>query len=155
MNNKGLIDIETKLSSLLIIIVFIAVLSVTFVCYKNIKSEEPNQKNIISIYNNIVNAIRLDARRAVKAITEKDAFTLFDKNSVTICRYELKDGNLVRYDKDNKLSIMMEKIESLSFTTQENLPNLLTVRIFSADKNEIPFFTSFALRGFDNRNDNK
>ena len=155
LTKKALIEIETLLSSVLVIVILLVTVSASIICYNNYTSDKPNQKNIISVYNNIVNNIRLDARRAVSVITTKESFSFFDKDSKEICKYELKDGNLVRYGNDNNISMLLEKVESLSFTTQENLPNLLTVRIFPEDKNEIPFFTSFALRGFDSKNEKK
>ena len=144
---KGLLDIETILSSLLILIILIAIISSSIICYNKYRLDEPNKKNIVSIYNNIINNIKSDAKQAITADTQNDSFSLFDNKSNLICKYELKDKNFVRYDKDKKISVLLEKVESLSFTTQKDVPNLLTVRIFPEDKNEIPFFTSFALRG--------
>ena len=72
------------------------------------------------------------------------------ENADRISKYEIKDNNLVRLDKNNQSLVLLEGVESASFTTKKTLPNLLTVRIFPADKKEIPFFTSFALRGLNN-----
>ena len=148
-NKKGEIDFEWLLSVSFVLIILVAVISSIFFGYNNFYSEI-NQKNIIASYNNVVTKLRQDSHQAVVAITASASLIMLDKNADQICKYELNDKNLIRYDKDNKTSIIFENIESLSFNTSENQPNLLTVRIYPADKKEMPFFTSFALRGLNN-----
>ena len=101
-------------------------------------------------YNNFLTSFRQDTHQAVVAITASDSVVLLDKNADKICKYELKDNNLVRFDKNDNMSTVFKSIESLRFSISEKQPNLLTVRVFPSDKKEIPFFTSFALRGLNN-----
>ena len=149
INKKGDIKFEWLMGLPFILIILILVFSCGAFYYNNFYSET-NQKNIISSYNYILTRFRLDSHQAVVAITASDSLTLLDKNADQLCKYELKNNNLLRYDKSNNASVIFEKIESLSFTVTENQPNLLTVRIYPADKKELPFFTSFALRGLNN-----
>ena len=142
------IENETFYLFLLIIVLLVAVISCSISCYNTFISE-PDPKNTILAYNNIINKFRYDTRFAVSAVIATDSLSLLDNNSNQICKYELKDNNILRTDKNNNISTIFKKVESISFTLSKNLPNLVTVRIYPADKQEIPFFTSFALRGLE------
>ena len=148
-NEKDNIKFEW-LTAIPFILVFIVLLISCGLFYYNNFCSETNNKNIIASYNYMVTNFRQDSHQAVAAITASDSVILLDKNADQLCKYELKDNNLFRYDKNNKETTIFEKIESLSFTVSDNQPNLLTIRIYPADKNELPFFTSFALRGLNN-----
>jgi energy-coupling factor transporter transmembrane protein EcfT len=132
-----------------LLIILILIISCGVFYYNNFYSES-NQKNIISSYNYILTRFRQDSHQAVVAITATDSVTLLDKNADQLCKYELKNNTLQRYDKKNNVAVIFDNIESLGFTVSDNQPNLLTVRIYPADKKELPFFTSFALRGLNN-----
>ena len=149
-NNKGEINLEWLLGISFILIILVIVVSTGFFYYNHFTLES-NQKNMISSYNYIVTTFRQDAHQAVAAVTASNSLILFDKNADQLCKYELNNNNnLVRFDKNNKPATIFEGIESLCFTIPENQQNLLTVRFFPADKKEMPFFTSFALRGLNN-----
>ena len=149
LNKNNKVEFDGLLVFAFVIIGLVIVISCGFFCYNNFLVES-NQKNVIASYNNIVTSFRQDTHQAVVAITASDSVVLLDKNADKICKYELKDNNLVRFDKNDNMSTVFKSIESLCFSTNEKQPNLLTVRVFPADKKEIPFFTSFALRGLNN-----
>lgn len=149
MNKKGEINFEWLMGFSFILIILVLIISCGAFYYNNFYSET-NQKNIISSYNYILTKLRQDSHQAVVAITASDSMTLLDKNADQLCKYELNNNNLIRYDKSNNSVVIFENIESLSFTVNDEQPNLLTVRIYPSEKNELPFFTSFALRGLNN-----
>ncbi|MBR4571560.1 MAG: hypothetical protein IKO19_12955 [Candidatus Riflebacteria bacterium] len=149
IGKNGDIKFEWLMGLPFILIILLPVFACGSFYYNNFYSEI-NQKNIISSYNYILTRFRQDSHQAVVAITASDSLTLLDKNADQLCKYELNNNNLLRYDKSNKASVIFENIESLSFIVSEDQPNLLTVRIYPADKKELPFFTSFALRGLNN-----
>lgn len=131
-------------------LVIILVLAVTGLFFYNRTDSVTEKQSITSIYNNILTKIRLDSHQATVVIVNSGSAEFLDKNADKISKYEINNNNLIRFDKNNKSEILLEGVESASFTTHKKLPNLLTVRIFPADKKEIPFFTSFALRGLNN-----
>ena len=144
---------DSSFENLLILtfaLVIILVLVATGLFFYNRTDSVSEKQNITSIYNNILTKMRLDSHQATVVIINPDSAELLDKNADRISKYEIDNNNLFRLDKNNKSEILLEGVESASFTTHKKLPNLLTVRIFPANKKEIPFFTSFALRGLNN-----
>ena len=140
--------------------IFLAIIcSFVFYFHNLFAKNEPSQT--IVKYSNIIKQLREDAKSAFKADVASASLVLFTRrnyvenasykveNPFVLCRYELKDTNLFRYDSQNNSSLLLENIESISFTTSKKLPNLLTLRIFPKDKKENLFFTSFVLRSID------
>ena len=157
---KGEASLECIIFIVCVAIFLIVICSSVFyfhnLCVKN------NQSEIIVKYSNLIKQMREDAKSAFKAdIASFSSVTLFARRNYIdnasykvekpyiLCRYELKDSNLLRYDKQNQASLLLENIESISFTSFKELPNLLTLRIYPKDKKENIFFTSFALRSID------
>ena len=143
---RGKVDSELILLLALIIVLFVAIIGYSMSCYKKFMVE-PGKKNTKVIYNNIITHFKNDTYLAYSAATASNSLTLFDKTSKSLCKYELKDKNFLRID-NNKTVTLLENVESVSFSFGKDLPNLITVRVYPSDKYEIPFFTSFALRGF-------
>lgn len=144
---------DSSFESILItsfVLVVILVITASGMFFYNRTDSNSEKQNITIVYNNILTKIRLDSHQATVVIVASDSAELLDKNADRISKYEVKDNKLVRLDKNNQSLVLLKGIESASFTTRQDLPNLLTVRIFPADKKEIPFFTSFALRGLNN-----
>ena len=145
-NKKGKVNQELATLLTLIIVILVIIIICSFATYNKI-IDESNPQNVKLVYNNIFSKMKYDTRYAVSAIVATDSLILLDKNLQQICKYELKDNNIVRTDKNNKISTLFEKVESVSFTSGKDLSNLITIRIYPSNKYEIPFFTSFALRG--------
>lgn len=145
-NKKGKVNQELATLLILIIIILVIIIVCSLTSYNKIINES-NPQNVKLVYNNILSQIRYDTRYALSAVIATDSLILLDKNSQQICKYELKDSNLLRTDKNNKISTLFKNAESVSFTSNKDLSNLLTIRIYPSNKSEIPFFTSFALRG--------
>ncbi|NCB39685.1 MAG: hypothetical protein EOM80_13055 [Erysipelotrichia bacterium] len=107
-----------------------------------------NGKNdITSTYNQILSSFRRDARLAIRAEITAKSVSLYDNKNVSIATYNFSDNKLHRTDRTGTSELLIEKIEKVSFRVANELPNLLMVNILPADKMQIPFFTSFALRG--------
>ncbi len=106
--------------------------------------------DITQSYNLILTSLREDAQIAAMAELASGSVALLDCNSDLISRYSLTEGNLLRFDKQGNSTTLLKEVDSASFTTGENLSNLLTVKIMPADRMDMPFFTSFALRGINN-----
>ncbi len=146
VSKKGEISFEGILIMAFALVLVVAV-AATVVFYQNHASGSIND-GISTTYNKILTSIRLDTHHAVIAAVASGSVTLLDKNADQISKYEIKDNNFVRFDSKNEnMTVLFEKVEAVGFSFDEKLPNLLTVRIFPADKQLIPFFTSFALRG--------
>ena len=106
--------------------------------------------DITQSYNLILTSLREDAQIAAMAELASGSVALLDSNSDLISRYALAEGNLLRFDKAGNSLTLLKEVESASFSIDENLSNLLTVKIMPADRMDMPFFTSFALRGINN-----
>ncbi len=103
--------------------------------------------DITQSYNLILTSLREDAQIAATAETASDSVSLYNSQSDLISRYLFTDQSLIRLDNQGKGQPLLKNIESVRFSTDENLNNLLTVNIMPANRMDIPFFTSFALRG--------
>ena len=146
INKKGKIDSDALLVSFYVFFILVISIVVSIHCYNNYIIK-PSQKSIIAVYNNIIIQFRKDSYLASKVEIASGTLTFFDNSLNILSKYELDGNRIVRLDKTNKKTTIFEDIESYSFNTNKDLPNLVTVRIYPADKKEIPFFTSFALRG--------
>lgn len=139
---------------LILIVTFIVFLLVaiwfTVRFYNSRENIANDNENIAIVYNNILTRIRLDSHKTVVVGIGSGTADFFDVDGNVFCRYENKDGALVRIDKDKSNEVLLDRVEAVAFSYSQELPNLLTVRIFPADKKAIPFFTSFALRGLNN-----
>ena len=150
MNKKiGKISFDTiMIVSVMAFVIFVCVAVAMF--YYNRQMNSSGQHNIYFAYNAIVKQVRLDSNIAAVALPEPNAVILLDKNAEPLCKYQLKEAKLIRLDKQNRESVLFNNIESITFSVSQDLPNLLTIKIFPLNKNHIPFFTSFALRGSNN-----
>jgi hypothetical protein len=57
------------------------------------------------------------------------------------------NGNLYRTEANGKGTILISNLEQASFKQHPELDRLLQVTLLPSDSSQIPFFTSFALRG--------
>lgn len=130
----------------LIIATVIAVLQF----YNTRNPAAPENHDITRSYNIILSRLREDSQITAFVETASDSAVLFDSQSEIVSRYILNAGNLQRFAKDGKGETLLKNVEAAVFRTTEELQNLLTVKILPADRMDIPFFTSFALRGVNN-----
>jgi hypothetical protein len=118
--------------------------------YNTRNPADPENHDITRNYNTILTCMREDSQITAFAETASDSVALFDSQSELVSKYILNARSLQRFDKNGKGEILLKEVEAVSFKTAEDLQNLLTVKILPADRMDIPFFTSFALRGVNN-----
>lgn len=118
--------------------------------YKIRNPSEGAAYDITRSYNLILTSLREDAQVAAVAETASNSVALFNSQSDLISRYVCSGDSLLRFDSQGKELSLLKGVESVCFSTGENLSNLLTVKIMPANRMDIPFFTSFALRGINN-----
>ncbi len=146
MKRRGELSFEGILGVAFISVILATALAVAQF-YKARNPADPENHDITASYNIILTTLREDAQTAAVAEIASDSLTLYNSQSDLISRYAFIGGNLQRFDKSEKGEILLKGVESVFFKTGEDLPNLLTVKIMPADRMDIPFFTSFALRG--------
>lgn len=146
---RGELSFEGILSMAFLSVIIATIIAV-LQFYEARKPGNSDNFDITQSYNTILTSLREDSQTAAIAEISSDSVNLLDSQSDQICRYAVIDNNLCRLDKSGKGEILLKQVESASFKTSDGLDNLLTVKILPADKMEIPFFTSFALRGVNN-----
>lgn len=125
---------------------FIATLLAVYQFYQAQNPKRIDSANVVTSYNLILENFRTDAKFADSLKMLDDGVELIEKQQL-LATYRFMNGNLYRTDGQGKGSILMNKLEKATFRTSPELPNLLTVILLPSDKMQIPFFTSFALRG--------
>jgi hypothetical protein len=148
MNKKG----AFKLESLLPITAALIIAVTLFACFRFYTVKLNPISDVLDInakYTDIVLEMRADTLITAKAVVSENKVTLVNANKENISTYAITDGKLIRTDHSKKSEkVMIDKLKTGAFWTNVKLPNLLTVRLLPADTAEIPFFTSFALRGY-------
>lgn len=149
-NKRGEINFDILITTAFIVSLVVIALTSGIFYYNSCCVERRIKDYVPFSYNNVLTRVRLDSHQAVAALTASSSVVFLDKNSDQICKYELKDNKLLRFDRENTETVFLEGVEEVKFFVKEDLPNLFTLCIFPNDKNKIPFFTSFALRGLNN-----
>ncbi len=108
------------------------------------------EADITTGYNQVLASMREDARIAVKGDCAADGVSLFDAQNSLIAVYRLVKDSFYRFDKTGNGKLLINRIEKASFRLHPHLNNLLLITLLPADTMQIPFFTSFALRGVAN-----
>ena len=141
-----------KLESLLPITAALIIAVALFGCFRFYTLKLNPVSDVLDInskYTDILLEMRADTLLTAKAIVGENNVTLLNAKKENIASYAITDGKLIRTDHSKKSEkILIDKLKNGAFWTNANLPNLLTVRLLPADPAEIPFFTSFALRGY-------
>lgn len=105
------------------------------------------EDDITFSYNRLLKNMRHDTSIASVFECASESVKLFDSQGRLIAFYRTMNGGLFRFDISDKGELMINHVESASFRPHTELQNLLITTILPADKMQIPFFTSFALRG--------
>lgn len=129
---------------------FLAVFLTTIMAVYQFKaSQNPEQvevKDVIVSYNLILETIRNDVKFADAMTMTPDGVDLLEKDKLMIS-YRFINGSFYRTDINGKGSILISKLEKATFRSHPTLKKLLMITLLPHDKMQIPFFTSFALRG--------
>ncbi len=142
---KGELSFEAILG-MAFLAIFITTLMAVYQFYLSQNPQQIDSKDVVTSYNLILENFRTDAKFAdtIKALPDGVEFYAAQKLLAT---YRFMNGNLYRTDTEGKGSILMNRLEKATFRIHPELQKLLTVTLLPADKMQIPFFTSFALRG--------
>jgi len=105
------------------------------------------EDDITASYNSLLKNMRSDAGIARTFECASDSAKLFDPEGRLIAFYKTMNNGLFRFDNSGKGELIINHVESVSFRAHPNLKNLIITTVLPADKMQIPFFTSFALRG--------
>lgn len=108
------------------------------------------EADITSGYNQVLINMRQDVRFAARADCAADGVSLFDTQNSLIAVYRFMKDSCYRFDSSGKGQLLIDRLEKTSFRLHTSMNNLLMVTLLPEDKMQIPFFTSFALRGFKN-----
>lgn len=126
--------------------VFLTTIMAVYQFYQAQNPERIDSGDVVTSYNLILETIRNDARYADSMRMLSDGVELLEKEQL-LAAYRFAAGNLYRTDKEGRGSILMNRLEKATFKIHPQLHNLLMVTLLPSDKMQIPFFTSFALRG--------
>ena len=140
---------ELSFEAIFALALFAIVLTTSMAVYRFHNSQNsptPDSENIIGIYDMILTSIRTDTKIADELTTTKNGFDLFQNNQL-ISSYNFMNGSLYRTEEDGKGTILISNLEKASFKQHPELNRLLMVTLLPSDSSQIPFFTSFALRG--------
>ncbi|GAB4273920.1 MAG: hypothetical protein Kow0029_13910 [Candidatus Rifleibacteriota bacterium] len=148
MRRRGELSFEGILG-----LAFLAVLLTTIMAvYQFHVAQSPRQvetTNVVSSYNLVLESLGEDTKYADSMQMTPEGVDLIEKNRI-FAKYRFMNGNLYRIDASDRGSILIGKLDKAIFRTHPELKKLLMVTLLPQDKMQIPFFTSFALRGSEN-----
>lgn len=142
---KGELSFEAILG-MAFLAIFITTLMAVYQFYLTQNPSRIDSTDVVTSYNLILENFRTDAKFADAMKMLPDGVELYEKQKL-LASYRFMNGNLYRTDGEGKGSILMNKLEKATFRVHPELNKLLTVTLLPGDKMQIPFFTSFALRG--------
>ncbi len=142
---KGELSFEAILG-LAFLAVFIATLISVYQFYLTQNPERIDTSDVVTSYSLVLENLKNDVKFAdsMKIIT--DGAELYE-NQKLLSAYRHINGNLYRTNAEGKGCILMNRLEKATFKAHPALGKLLMVTLLPEDKMQIPFFTSFALRG--------
>ena len=145
MTRRGQFSFES-----ILILAFIILLSTTVLAvYKFHQSRingKQNPEDIVVVYSSLLDQLRADALFANKLEINTNQIKLFE-NEKLLASYRFENKTLMRTDSKQQEQILLRKIENGGFHQPEKLDNLFSVWILPENKMDIPFITSFAIRG--------
>jgi len=98
-------------------------------------------------YNTLLKNLRHDTSISSTFECASDSMRLFDSQGQLVAFYKTMNRSLFRFNIDGKGELIINHVENTSFRPHPELKNLIIATVLPVDKMQIPFFTSFALRG--------
>ncbi len=135
----------------LIIAAFVVVaVGVTLLNFHINRYYSANSNNDISeVYTKILMEVRDDAKLASRIKLQGQTTSFLNQNDDIISSYSLEDGKLIKTNPTlSKPKTLITNLNTAEFWTNQQLPNLVSLRLTPNTEEDIPFFTSFALRGY-------
>ncbi len=145
---KGELSFESILVIAFVIILLTSIMAV-FQFYQAKELDSSGKADIVKQYSKVLYLIRQDCRYAFGLETASDSFSLKIKPEKSIT-YKFVNKSFVRIDTNNRSEVILSNLEKASFKADPKIKNLLTTYLFPEDQMQIPFITSFALRGEEN-----
>lgn len=146
MNRKGELSFEGILGT-----AFLTLLAATLIAVLQFNNaRQPGngiEDDVTTSYNRLLKAMRSDSAYSDSVECASSSVKLFSSKSILISTYQIMNKGLYRFDKTGKGELMINHVERASFRTHPQLKNLLIITVLPSDRMQIPFFTSFALRG--------
>lgn len=140
---KGELSFEAILG-MAFLAVFISTMLAVYQFYLAQNPERTDSTDVVTSYTRIFDNFSTDAKFAGSMKLLADGVELYEKEKL-LATYRFISGNLYRTNNEGKGTILMNRLEKVIFKSLQT--NLLTVTILPEDKMQLPFFTSFALRG--------
>ena len=109
--------------------------------------EQRIDQDITFGYNLVLQHMRQDTRVGSRFDITPDGVAIIGENDKPVAIYRLIDKSLYRFDESEKGQLIISHLEKASFRLHPELSNLLLVTLLPIDRMQLPFFTSFALRG--------
>ncbi|MBU1108777.1 MAG: hypothetical protein KKB51_19025 [Candidatus Riflebacteria bacterium] len=109
--------------------------------------EQRVDQDITLGYNLVLLHMRQDARIGQRYEIIPDGVKVIGADEKPIATYQLIDKSMYRSDENEKSQLLVSNLEKASFRLHQELNNLLLVTLLPVDRMQLPFFTSFALRG--------
>lgn len=109
--------------------------------------EQRIDQDITFGYNLVLQHMRQDTRIGSRYEIASDSVAIIGENDKPVAVYRLIDKSLYRFDESEKGQLIISHLEKASFRLHQELNNLLLVTLLPIDRMQLPFFTSFALRG--------
>ncbi len=135
----------------IIILAFISVLVATGLAvlqfHYSQQLEQRVDQDVTIGYNLILLHLRQDTRMGSRYEIITDGVSIIGANNKPVAAYRLIDKSLYRFDEGEKKQLLISHLEKASFRLHHELKNLLLVTLLPLDRMQLPFFTSFALRG--------
>jgi len=98
-------------------------------------------------YNLVLQNMRQDTRIGSRFEIVENGVAVIGSNDKPVAVYRLLDKSLYRFDDGEKGQLVISNLEKASFRLHPELKNLLLVTLLPIDRMQLPFFTSFAIRG--------
>jgi len=113
----------------------------------SLKIESRVDQDVTIGYNLFLQHMREDTRFGRQFEILQNGVAVIGSNNQPVAFYRLINQNLYRFDDGEKGELIVSHLEKASFRLHKEFNNLLLTTLLPIDRMQIPFFSSFALRG--------
>ncbi len=109
--------------------------------------EQRVDQDITIGYNLVLQNMRQDTRIGCRFEIVDNGVAVIGSSNKPVAVYRMLEKSLYRFDESEKGQMIISNLEKATFRLHPELSNLLMVTLLPVDRMQLPFFTSFALRG--------
>jgi hypothetical protein len=144
MTRRGQISIESVFLGAFVIML----LGTIFSLYRfhSLGSTTSPGHDLPSTYQGVLNSLRNDARWAGQVEIQENAMVFSGPDATTVT-YSIVDGSLLRREANNRATTLLTGLRAGGFDAAAAPVRLCSIWLLPLDDLDMPFFTSFALRG--------